>query len=114
MAERRFFQDSTDTIAFGAGATIFAEGDPGEAMYVVQSGTVEIRQAGAPVNTLGPGEIFGELALIDQSPRSATARASSDCRLVALNEQRFLFSIQHSPLFALEVLRTLARRLRAR
>jgi len=83
-------------------------------MYVVQSGAVEILKAGAPVNTLGPGEIFGELALIDQSPRSATARASSDCRLVALNKQRFLFSIQHNPLFALEVLRTLARRLRAR
>lgn len=114
MAERRLFQNSTDTIACAAGETIFAEGEPGDTMYVVQSGAVDILQAGEPVNTVGPGEIFGEMALIDQSPRSGTARASSDCRLVALNEQRFLFSIQNNPYFALEVLRTLARRLRAR
>ena len=61
---------------------------------------------------IGPGGIFGELALIDASPRSATATATSDCDLVALDERAFLFHVSQTPFFALSVLRVLADRLR--
>ena len=114
MAEPRLFQDSTSGTPRTMGDTIFTAGDPGETLYVVQQGEVEILAGDELLDTLGPGEIFGEMALIDHEPRSASARAKTDCLLVELDEQRFLFSVQNNPLFALEVLRTLARRLRAK
>jgi CRP/FNR family transcriptional regulator, cyclic AMP receptor protein len=57
--------------------------------------------------------IFGEMALIDSAPRSATAVAVSDTKLVPVGEKQFLFLISHTPHFALNVLRVMARRLRA-
>jgi CRP-like cAMP-binding protein len=95
-----------------AGDVIFAEGDPGEAMYVVLEGQVELRIRGKVVETLGPREPFGEMALIDQSPRVATAVAKTDCRLVAVAEKRFLTMVKQTPLFGLQMLRVLAHRLR--
>ena len=95
-----------------AGAVIFREGDPGEEMYVVQEGRVEIRVGEEVVETLGPGEIFGELALIDDQPRSATAVAVTASRVAAVPEARFHFMVQQTPRFALQVMRVMAERLR--
>jgi len=87
---------------YDPGEIIFAEGDKGEHMYVVRSGDVEIEQNGKIIETLSGGGIFGEMALIDGSPRSATARAKTACELAPINEKSFLFL----------VMRTLAERLR--
>src|SRR5262249_57271900 len=91
---------------------VVAGGDGGECFYVVRSGRVTSEARGLPLEELGPGGISGELALIDSSPRSATATATTACELVALNERAFLFHVSHTPFFALTVMRVLAGRIR--
>jgi CRP/FNR family cyclic AMP-dependent transcriptional regulator len=81
-------------------------------MYVVRSGEIEIKRDGVVVESLSAGGIFGEMALIDGSPRSATARAKTDCELAPINEKSFLFFVHETPFFAIAVMRTLAERLR--
>src|SRR5262245_22185701 len=98
---------------FKAGETIFREGDPAVELYVVQSGRVEIRLGNRLLDTLSERSIFGEMALIDASPRSATAVAASDVTLIPVGEKQFLFLVSQTPFFALNVMRVLARRLRA-
>lgn len=97
---------------FSRGEVIFAEGDKGDCMYVVRSGEVEIERDGKTIETLSGGGIFGEMALIDGSPRSATARAKTDAELAPINEKSFLFLVHETPFFAIAVMRTLAERLR--
>jgi CRP-like cAMP-binding protein len=82
-------------------------------MFMVKTGEVEIIKYGKVIDSVGPGGIFGEMALIDISPRSAAARARSDCVLVPVDEYNFLFLVQHTPYFSLQVMRSLAERLRA-
>lgn len=97
---------------FVAGDVIFAAGERGDCMYVVRDGTVTIEAEGMPIEEIGPGGIFGELALIDSAPRSATATATTPCELIALNERAFLFHVSQTPFFALNVMRVLSDRLR--
>jgi len=97
---------------FETGDVVFAEGDKGDKMYVVRSGEVEILRDGHVVETLAPGGIFGEMALIDGSPRAATARAKTACELAPITEKSFLFLVHETPFFAIAVMRTLAERLR--
>ena len=98
---------------FKAGDVIFRRGDPAHELYIVQSGEVEIRLGNRVLETLPQYSIFGEMALIDSAPRSATAIASSDAKLVPVSEKQFLFLISNTPYFALNVMRVMARRLRA-
>jgi CRP-like cAMP-binding protein len=98
---------------FKAGEIIFKEGDPGAEFFVVQSGKVDIQLGNRLLGTLGDHDIFGEMALIDAAPRSATAVAKTDVKLVPVGEKQFLFLVSRTPHFALNVMRTLARRLRA-
>jgi len=98
---------------FNAGETIFKEGDPATELYVIQSGRVEIRLGNRLLDTLSERSIFGEMALIDAAPRSATAVAASDVTLIPVGEKQFLFLVSQTPFFALNVMRVLARRLRA-
>ena len=64
------------------------------------------------VETLDAGDIFGEMALIEKEPRSATARAKADCQAVLVNEKRFSFLVPQTPYFALTVMKTMSERLR--
>ena len=95
-----------------AGETVFAVGDAGDFMYAVRSGEIEIERDGRVIETLSTGGIFGEMALIDGSPRSATARAKTDAEVAPINERSFLFLVHETPFFAIAVMRTLAERLR--
>ena len=97
---------------FKAGDVIFQQGDAAEELYVVQSGTVEIRLGNRVLDSLSELSIFGEMALIDRSPRSATAVAATDVSLVPVGEKQFLFLVSRTPHFALNVMRVLAQRLR--
>jgi CRP/FNR family transcriptional regulator, cyclic AMP receptor protein len=97
---------------FAAGDVIFAEGDKGDKMYVVRSGEVEIERDGKVVEILSSGGIFGEMALIDGSPRAATARAKTACEVAPVTEKSFLFLVHETPFFAIAVMRALADRLR--
>jgi CRP/FNR family transcriptional regulator, cyclic AMP receptor protein len=98
--------------SYKAGEVIFREGDPAEEFYVIQSGQVEIRLGNRLLDTLPERSIFGEMALIDSASRSATAVAVSDVKIVPVGEKQFLFLVSRTPYFALNVMRTLARRLR--
>jgi CRP-like cAMP-binding protein len=95
-----------------AGEVIFRAFDMGAEMFVVLEGEVELTVGDTVVETLGPGEPFGEMALIDQSPRVATAIAKSGGKLAVIPERRFLFMIQTAPHFALQIMKVMADRLR--
>ena len=97
---------------FKPGEVIFAEGDKGDKMYVIRSGEVEIERDGKVVEKLSHGGIFGEMALIEGSPRAATARAATPCEVAPITEKSFLFLVHETPFFAIAVMRTLAERLR--
>jgi len=81
-------------------------------MYGIKSGSVDITYNESNIRTLEEGEIFGEMAVIDREPRSATAVAKTQCELVIIEPYDFLFRIQHHPTFAIFVMRTAIRRLR--
>lgn len=106
------FRNETDTLAVEAGQAVFNEGDAGDTMYVVIEGEVELLVKGRLVETLGPGGVLGEMALLDNVPRSAGAITKTPCRLVAINEKRFRFLVQQTPNFALQLMRVIADRLR--
>ena len=98
--------------SFKAGEIIFRQGDPAEELFIVKSGKVEIRLGNRLLDTLPELSIFGEMALIDHNPRSATAVAATDATVVPVGEKQFLFLVSRTPHFALNVMRVLAQRLR--
>jgi CRP-like cAMP-binding protein len=109
---RLLAQSGVPTRSFNAGEVVFREGDQAEELYIVQSGLVRIKARNRALETLGPNSIFGELALIDAQPRSATAVAVTDATVAPIPEKQFLFLIRETPFFALNVMRVLAHRLR--
>jgi CRP/FNR family cyclic AMP-dependent transcriptional regulator len=96
-----------------AGEVIFKEGDAADQLFVIKSGEVTIQSGNRTLAELSTNHIFGEMALIDDAPRSATAVARTDVELVPISEKQFLFLVSQTPFFALKVMRVLARRLRA-
>jgi CRP-like cAMP-binding protein len=100
---------------FRAGTVLFEEGQPGDFMYVVQSGEVEIRrqvgQAERVLAVLPPGEFFGEMAILNGRPRSATAVVKSDSRLIVIEGKTFEAMLRARPEIALRIIKTLATRL---
>jgi CRP/FNR family transcriptional regulator, cyclic AMP receptor protein len=94
------------------GQVIFASGDAGHEMYVVRTGSVDLRIGDTALETVGPGGIFGELALVDPAPRSATAVAGVDCSLARIDQEAFSALVRRVPGLALEVMQVMARRLR--
>jgi CRP-like cAMP-binding protein len=91
---------------------IMSEGETGAFMYVVLSGRVAITIKSKLVEWVGPGGIFGEMALVDQSKRAATAIAETDCDLLAINRADFLLMVKTNPVFAVSLLKAAADRLR--
>ncbi len=106
------FRFVEDFDSYAAGQTVFAAGEPGKVMYVVKDGEVDIVIDDTVIDTLTPGGIFGEMALIDQQPRSASAIAKTECKLIRVDEARFMFLVQQTPRFALELMRLIVGRLR--
>ncbi|MBL8565624.1 MAG: Crp/Fnr family transcriptional regulator [Hyphomicrobiaceae bacterium] len=97
---------------YAAGEPIFAAGDEARAMYVVLSGNIEIIAYGEVLDRVGPGGIFGEMALIDGDPRSASAKAAEQSELVAVDRVMFVKLVRGAPEFALAVMAQMARRIR--
>ena len=95
------------------GETIFKEGETAKELYVIQSGQVEIQLGNRLLATLEANDIFGEMALINSAPRSATATAKTDVALVPISRKDFLDLVSRAPTFALDIMTVLARRLRA-
>jgi len=81
-------------------------------MYVVVEGAIDVRIGETVLETVEPGGMIGEMALIEHLPRSATAIAREDSKVSAVDRKRFLFLVQNHPFFALQVMEVLANRLR--
>jgi CRP-like cAMP-binding protein len=108
----------TDYVArYSAGQTVFEEGEVGTEMYVIQSGTVEVikrsrRGEDKLLATLEKGDFFGEMSILEDVPRTASARAKTDVELVRINQSTFDEMLRHNAEIAVRMLRKLSRRLR--
>jgi len=103
--------------AYFAGDLIFEINEPADRFYLIEEGRVGIRvnTTGSPkdyINMLGPGACFGEMALFDDQPRSASAEVVEDARLLVLEKEKLLGILQNYPALALGIIRTLSERLR--
>ena len=109
--EARTALDETP-LSYPPGGVIFAAGDPSREMYVVRSGHVDLKIGDTLLESVGPGGILGELALVDPAPRSASAVAGPDCTLARVDQEAVDDLVRRVPGLALEVMRVMARRLR--
>jgi CRP/FNR family transcriptional regulator, cyclic AMP receptor protein len=105
----RSFKDRT----FSAGSAVTTEGQSGVGFFVIEAGTATVTVPGEERRTLGAGDYFGELALIDDSPRSATIVADTDLRCWGLTSWEFRPLVEQNAAIAWSMLRTLAQRLRS-
>jgi CRP-like cAMP-binding protein len=99
-------------VRYDEGKIIMVAGQTGALMYIVLDGRVAISIRGAVLERVGPGGVFGEMALVDQSPRSANAVAETDCQLLALNRNVFLSLVKSDPTFGIALLGSMAERVR--
>jgi len=102
--------EGQEPMRYESGKVIMQEGTSGALMYVVLDGRVAISIKGGLVGRAGPGGVFGEMALVDQSVRAATAMAEADCSLLAINRATFLQLVKTSPAFGASLLAGLAER----
>ena len=96
-----------------AGTVIAREGEPGVGLFVIVDGEAEVTIGGKKKATLGPGEFFGEIALLDGGPRTATVTATTDVKLLGLTEWVFRGLMQEHPSIAIKTLQQMAGRLRS-
>jgi CRP-like cAMP-binding protein len=108
------FNNAQRTVDVPADTAVFKEGDTGDEMYGIVEGEVELRIADRVIRTLGVDDVFGEMALVDNTTRSATAVATTDSVLAVIDRHRFLFLVQETPMFALQVMSSMADRFRER
>ena len=102
----------TATQSFAAGEKVFLQDDDATCLYVVRSGKVQVITYGTVLENVGPGGVFGEMAMIDGAPRSAAAMAAEPTQVMAIDRDTFLFLIQRDPEFALRIMQVLTNRLR--
>lgn len=102
----------TETIHVASGCPIVREGDDGDALFVLLSGSAAVERVGTRVATLGQGDYFGELALLDPAPRAATVRATSDAELAVLGLRMFNVLLRELPALGANLLGDLASRVR--
>jgi CRP-like cAMP-binding protein len=100
------------TVRYERNRTIVTEGQPGVLMYVVVEGKVAVSIQGKLVERIGPGGVFGEMALVDRAPRLATVVSETDCGLLAIGRNTFLELVKASPDFAVSLLSAVGERAR--
>lgn len=104
---------STDDLEVAAGKVLCREGELGREFFVIVEGEAEVRKGGRKVDTMGPGDFFGEIALVEKSHRTATVTATTPLRFFVLTSQSFWSLLDHSPQVERKVLRALAKRVLA-
>ena len=109
---RQFARSAGTTIGFPAGAVVFSRGEPGNCMYIVQSGVIEMMIGDKVIETVGPNEAIGFMSMIDDAARSSTARVKEACELSIIDARMFRFMVDEVPNFALFIMGVLARRIR--
>ena len=113
MKVHGLFLNAQRTVDVAPGEVVFKEGDAGTEMFGIVSGEIRLESQGKEIATLGPDDVFGEMALLDSSPRMATAVATAESSLAVIDRHRFLFLVQETPMFALSVMSAMADRFRA-
>ncbi len=109
---RTFAKGAGATIKVPAGGIVFSQGEPGDCMYIVQSGTIDMMIGDKVIETVGPNEALGFMSMIDDQARSSTARAREACELSVIDARTFRFMVDEVPNFATYVMGLLARRIR--
>ncbi len=107
------FRNAQATVNVAAGGVVFREGEEADTMFGIVEGEITLYTTNRVVATLGPDDIFGEMALVDSAPRMATAVATADTVLAVIDKHRFLFLVHETPTFALQVMSAMAERFRA-
>jgi CRP/FNR family transcriptional regulator, cyclic AMP receptor protein len=99
------------------GQTIVRQGDPGDGMFVILAGEVEVVRLGpggeTPLTTLKAGDLFGEMALFAKEPRSATVRAKGEARVLSVDRRAFMKRVHQDPALAFDLLRRMSQRIRS-
>jgi CRP-like cAMP-binding protein len=109
---RLFAKKAGASITYAAGSIIFHKGDPGECMYVIQSGEIEMVIGDHVVELCGANQAIGFMSMIDDAPRSSTARVKEACELSIIDRRKFRFMVDEVPNFALYIMGAMARRIR--
>jgi CRP-like cAMP-binding protein len=109
---RMFARSAGVNMAFPAGGIVFNMGDPGDCMYVVQSGVVEMVIGDKVIEVCGPNEAIGFMSMIDGAPRSSTARVKETVELSVIDQRKFRFMVDEVPNFAIYLMSAMARRIR--
>jgi CRP-like cAMP-binding protein len=105
------FQKQPDPKVYVAGQVIFEEGQPGNCMYGVLEGEVNLSVHGNVIETIEPGDVFGVGVLVGIDNRTYAVIAKTDCKLAFLDEKQFLYAVQETPMFALLVMRSYSQRI---
>lgn len=100
------------TLNFSAGSYVFNKGDPGNCMFIVQSGVIEMVIGDTVIETVRPNEAIGFMSMVDSAPRSSSARVKENCELSVIDARNFRFMVDEIPNFALYVMQAMARRIR--
>ena len=109
----KILQNNSHVKSFRPGEIIFQQGTKGNLMYGIIDGEVEMLVDEKVVEIIKQGDVFGQGALLHSDQlRSSTARAKTDCQIACLDRRHFLFAVQETPMFALEVMRSYSDRLR--
>ncbi len=115
MSDRSFeaIASVASPVAFATGDDLVRQGEPGTAFYIIVSGSARVDRDGTALRELGPGDFLGEIALVDESPRTATVTAQEPIAAVTVRRPDFLDLLERLPVFRLEVLNALTQRIRA-
>jgi CRP-like cAMP-binding protein len=111
-SELRKIRSSLDSVAVPAGKVLVEEGRIGQEFFIIVVGTAKVTRNGRKVATLGPGSHFGELALLDRRPRSASVISETDMDVLVMSQRQFNGLLESVPTIARKMLSALATRLR--
>jgi CRP/FNR family cyclic AMP-dependent transcriptional regulator len=109
---RLFAKKAGASINYAAGSVVFHKGDAGDCMYVVQAGVIEMLIGDRVVEVCGANQAIGFMSMIDDAPRSSTARVKEACELSIIDRRKFRFMVDEVPNFALYIMGAMARRIR--
>jgi CRP/FNR family transcriptional regulator, cyclic AMP receptor protein len=109
--ELQFIAGVTSEVRVKAGSTLVKQGEPGQEAMVIESGTGLVKRDGVEVDTIGPGDVFGEMGLIVNQPRNATVEATSDMTVLVMDSREFSSVLSKYPDVAVKILKTVVARL---
>ncbi len=111
-SELQRLAQNTDEIDLPAGRTLITEGETNDTFYMLLDGTVEVRIKGQECGRLGPGDVFGEISMLDRGPATATVKATTPIRALVMSHAQFRDAVSAQENIAVNVIAVMAKRLR--